>query len=74
MKTLMLCINDSLNILHWEKLVELFNKKFIIPSTLSLDDFLNIVFKIEENASEFYQRNCIQDGNYHSTLTFYLKD
>ena len=52
-KTLTLYVNSSLNITHWEELVELFNEEFTTPGKLSLSDFSEIRFKISDNITDY---------------------
>ena len=69
-KTLMLYINNSLNIFHWEELIELLNEEFIAPSKFCLDNFSDVLFKVGENVSEYYQKKL----HVELALDFYLKN
>ena len=55
-KALTLYVNSSLNIMHWEELVELFNEEFTTPGEISLSDFSEIRFKIGDNVTDYYHK------------------
>ena len=55
-KSLTRYINNSLNVLHREEFIQLFNEEFTTPGKLSLSDFLEITFKRGEDVAEYYQK------------------
>ena len=50
-RALKLYINNSLNVLHWEELIQLFTEEFTTLGELSLIDFSDIRFKTGRDAS-----------------------
>ena len=55
-KSLTIYVNNSLNIKHWEEIVELFNEEFTTTSETSLSDFSDIQFKIGVNVINCYNK------------------
>ena len=56
-RALTLYINNSLNVLHREELIQLFNEEFTTPGELFLSNFSDVRFKTGEDVSEYYQQN-----------------
>ena len=49
--------------MHWEELVEIFNEEFTIPGEISLCDFSEIRFTIDDNVTDYYHKKLLVGRN-----------
>ena len=69
--TLTLYINNSLNVLHWEELIQLFNEEFIAPGLWVI--FQSLDLKQVKMYQNVIKKRCMQKKLYYWTLNYCYK-